>query len=198
VSLTRCDVECQNEENAQQMARNAAKFFSGLVNALNQLELILSGGSKTWGAIQAIILGAALASDFKYNTAIGGILAAIPRLVEIAQDLADGFAAEANHPLGWFTEQNVGNDEGNILGTSFSDSIDYMIAGAGASLLGVTITALSDGGAAPIGAWLIIDGGSLTATVGGGALAMESIAVGYLGRQEYILGSPGPIYRYFR
>jgi RHS repeat-associated protein len=198
VKMPACNVACQNEENAQQLAKNAAAFFSQVVEALNLLELLLSGGSKTWAALRDIIFGAALASDFKYNTAIAGILYAIPRLVEIAQDLANGFAAEANHPLGWFTVQNVENDKGNILGTFFSDSIDYMLVGAGSSLLGVTITDATDGWAAPIGEWLTIDGGSLAASVGASVLIMGSIAMGYIGRQEYILGPPEPIIRYFR
>jgi RHS repeat-associated protein len=199
-----CNAICQYEKNAQQNAANAAAFFSNLANDLTNLENLLNMtdlenllslkslfgkyGSEVMGYVNIALGGVATLASPQY----AGLLIALPRLVSIAQDLASGFAAEANHPLKWFTVQNVVNDWWNVQGPPISDALGSMALSAGVSLAGVGVAAFTDGAAAEIGASLINASGTSAGITSAGTIIMEFIAEGYLETQEDILAGPPP------
>jgi len=200
-----CNAICQYEKNAKQLAVNAAAFFSSLANDLAGLENLLNMtdlenllslkslfggkyGPEIMGFVNGLLGGVALLASPEYF----GLVIAIPRLESIAQDFASGFAAEANHPLKWFTLQNIENDWDNVLGSPMPDATTSIAVSAGASVVGAGLAAAlpESGLLAQAAVNTIFAGQTVTAAIGAGTVIMEFIATGYLEDQENILAGP--------
>jgi len=184
--ILRCNVECQNEKTAQQLAKNAAGFFGFLANVLSDLENWISldtlfGWDKQAESLITFFEGAFASLG---NPTVGGFIAALPRLASIAQDIANGFAAEANHSLGWFTQQHVQDAGLNAIDTAEAEGYKDMMEAAGAVVAGIVISLVSDGLLAEFGATLAAEGTAAEFVIGGGLNIMEDYASGVIFVQQ--------------
>ena len=195
--ILRCNVECQNEKTAQQLAKNAAGFFGFLANVLSDLENWISLDTLFGWDKQVENLITFFEGVIPPDPTFGGFIAALPSLASIAQDIANGFAAEANHPLGWFTVQNVENDWGNVLEPSMLDGFKGVGSGVGMALVGVAVAGISDGSMLEFAGKTAQAALTSAEIVAVGAVAMNIIGMGYLQEEVDALAPPTPI-REFR
>jgi RHS repeat-associated protein len=199
VKMSACNIECQNEEHAQQLAKNAATFYRFLANTLTDLENWISLDTEFgWDKqLELLITYAEGGVASLADPTLAGFIAALPSLASMAQDLANGFAAEANHPLKWFTVQNVENDWGNVLEPSMLDGFKGVGGGVGTAAVGAAVIAFSDGVTAGFVAKVAQAGLTSAEIVAVGAAAMNIIGMGYLQEEVDDLAPPTSI-REFR